>query len=109
MKPFIHVLAIVALCCCSLAQQPASDTATQKTVIYAAHMLDVKTGKTLDKVTIVIAGDKIESITPGARSTAASGAKTIDLGEVTVLPGLIDAQTRCLAIKNWVSRFPRKR
>ena len=57
-------------------------------------MLDVKTGRTLDKVTIVIAADKIESVTAGTRSApATTGVRTIDLGEATVLPGLIDAHT----------------
>ena len=57
-------------------------------------MLDVKTGRTLDKVTIVIAADKIESVTAGTRSApATTGVGTIDLGEATVLPGLIDAHT----------------
>jgi hypothetical protein len=45
------------------AQQPAAGTQPPKTtVIHAGHLLDVKTGKMLDNVNVVITGDKIERI-----------------------------------------------
>ena len=95
MKPLTVFFAIIALCCCGLAQRPAgaqTSSAPQQTIIFAAHMLDVKTGKTLDEVTIRIAGDKIESISAGEHAPAA-GPNIINLGEATLLPGLIDAHT----------------
>ncbi|MBZ5521343.1 MAG: amidohydrolase family protein [Acidobacteriia bacterium] len=68
-----------------LAQEPSS------TVIQAGHMLDVKTGKTLDNVTIVIKGDKIVSVSEGGALPA--GVAVIKLPNATLLPGLIDAHT----------------
>lgn len=70
------------------AQQPAGQA--QKTVIHAAHLLDVKTGKTLDNVNVIIEGEKIAAITQGAPP---AGSKVINLPGATLLPGLIDAHT----------------
>jgi imidazolonepropionase-like amidohydrolase len=56
-------------------------------------LLDVKSGKLLDGQTIVVAGETIESIGPSAQVTAQAGDKVIDLGGMTVLPGLIDVHT----------------
>ena len=72
----------------ALAQQPA-----KRTLLRAAHMLDVKTGKLLDGQTIVVAGDTIQSISPTASVAAQPGDQVIDLGGMTVLPGLIDVHT----------------
>ena len=55
--------------------------------IHAATVLD-GTGKTLRNATIVVQGSKITSIETG---TAASGRNaTYELGQLTVLPGMID-------------------
>ena len=59
-------------------------------VIRAARMLDVTGGKMLSNATVVIQGDKIVLVNP---ATLPSGARTIDLGDVTLLPGLIDLHT----------------
>jgi imidazolonepropionase-like amidohydrolase len=96
MKSLTAFFAIAALCCGAAAQRPAGAQASspQQNLIYAAHLLDVKTGKTLDRVAIVIEGDKITSVTAGGAGRApGAGAKVNDLGEVTLLPGLIDAHT----------------
>ncbi|MGH9566574.1 MAG: amidohydrolase family protein, partial [Candidatus Angelobacter sp.] len=70
------------------AQQPAGQV--QKTIVHAAHLLDVKTGKTLDDVNVIIEGEKIAAITQG---TPPAGSKVINLAGATLLPGLIDAHT----------------
>jgi imidazolonepropionase-like amidohydrolase len=67
--------------------------APKRTLVRAAHVLDVKTGKLLDGQTIVIAGDTIQSIAPTASVTAQAGDQVIDLGAMTALPGLIDVHT----------------
>ena len=88
---------LVTLCLLSgvagLQAQPASKPAAGRTLVRAAHMLDVKSGKLLDGQTIVVAGETIESIGPSAQVTAQAGDKVIDLGGMTVLPGLIDVHT----------------
>ena len=59
----------------------------------AGHLLDVKTGKLLDGQTIVVVGDTIQAIAPTASVPAMPGDKVVDLGGLTVLPGLIDVHT----------------
>lgn len=71
------------------AQGPAKDPPV--TAIRAGHMLDVKTGRTLTDVTVVIKGDRIVSVTEGGESPA--GAIVIKLPDATLVPGLIDAHT----------------
>jgi imidazolonepropionase-like amidohydrolase len=66
---------------------------TNRVVIKAGHLLDVRTGKALSNMAVVIEGDKIVSIGPVADLKAAPGDNVIDLSQATVLPGLIDAHT----------------
>ncbi len=66
---------------------------TKRTLIKADHVLDVKTGKLADAQTIVVVGDTIQSIGPSASVAAKSDDTVIDLGGMTLLPGLIDVHT----------------
>jgi imidazolonepropionase-like amidohydrolase len=77
----------------SLFGQPAANVPSVRTLIRAGHLLDVKTGKLLDAETIVVVGDTIESIAPTASVTAQPADTVIDMGGLTVLPGLIDVHT----------------
>jgi imidazolonepropionase-like amidohydrolase len=81
------VLLIASLLTVAAAQAP------QRTVIHAGKVLDVKTGRELSNQAIVIEGDKIVSIGPASESRTSAGERVIDLGNATVLPGLIDAHT----------------
>src|SRR5579859_7407082 len=99
MKTTKHLFALIASSVFSFAQ-PAAPTAPQKIMIRAGHMLDVKSGKTLDYVTVMIEGDRIIGVVSGMRplgglspSEEKAGAKVIDLPNATLLPGLIDAHT----------------
>lgn len=58
-------------------------------VLHAAHLLDVKTGRTLSPGEILARGDRIEEA--GSKVAHPAGAQSIDLGDRTLLPGLIDA------------------
>jgi imidazolonepropionase-like amidohydrolase len=68
----------------------AQDAATSRTVFRAAMVLDGR-GGVQRNVDILVVGSRIERITP--RGAVPAGARLIDLGERTVLPGLIDAHT----------------
>ena len=78
--------AAVVLLLCSLA---VAQTAPKRTVIRAGRMLDVKTGKMIANPEIVVEGDRIVSV----GTAAGANAQAIDLPELTLLPGLIDAHT----------------
>jgi len=73
--------------------QPSTDQAVKRVIIRAGHLLDVKTGKTLNDQVIVIEGDKIVAVGPASNPQAGAGGSSIDLSTSTVLPGLIDGHT----------------
>jgi imidazolonepropionase-like amidohydrolase len=93
MKLLQLLLILFSLVCLGIAQQPANPPAEPTTtVIHAGHLLDVKSGKMLDHVTVVVKGDRIASVAAGG--AAPKGATTvIELPNATLLPGLIDAHT----------------
>lgn len=58
-------------------------------VLHAARMLDVKAGRIVKPAEILVQGDRIVEV--GSTVKHPSGAEVIDLGDRTLLPGLIDA------------------
>ncbi|MGB9402584.1 MAG: amidohydrolase family protein [Candidatus Acidiferrales bacterium] len=58
-------------------------------VLHAARLLDVESGRIIAPGEILISGDSISEV--GAKVTRPAGAEIIDLGDTTLLPGLIDA------------------
>jgi imidazolonepropionase-like amidohydrolase len=73
--------------------QTSANQTVKRVTIRAGHLLDVKTGKTLNDQAIVIEGDKIVAVGPASNPAAAAGGTSIDLSNATVLPGLIDGHT----------------
>jgi imidazolonepropionase-like amidohydrolase len=69
----------------AMAQAPES----HPIVLHAAHLLEVDTGRTLTPGEILVEGELIVAV--GASVQHPSGAEVIDLGDATLLPGLIDA------------------
>lgn len=61
------------------------------TALECGHLIDTANGKILGATTIVIEGGRIKEIVNGVQPPA--GAKAIDLGTQTCMPGLIDAHT----------------
>jgi imidazolonepropionase-like amidohydrolase len=59
-------------------------------VLRADRMLDVESGEMLTDVTVVVEGEHVAAVNP--RSTP-DGAAVLDLGDVTLLPGFMDAHT----------------
>jgi imidazolonepropionase-like amidohydrolase len=92
----LRPLCLCASFCCALllslaaatAQQPSSP-ATAPIVLHAARLLDVSTGNVLKPGEILIEGERIRAV--GTSVDHPQGAKVIDLGDTTLLPGLIDA------------------
>ena len=58
-------------------------------VLHAARLLDIKGGKVIKPGEVLIAGDRIVEV--GTAVKRPSGAEVIDLGDHTLMPGLIDA------------------
>ena len=58
-------------------------------VLHAAHLLDVENGRIISPGEVLINGDRIMEV--GASVKRPVGAEVIDLGDRTLLPGLIDA------------------
>ena len=77
-------IAIAASSCLLISPFASAET----TVIEAARYLDVVQGKYVSPAVIVIEGDRITAINPATRPADAT---TVNLGERTVLPGLMDA------------------
>jgi len=71
--------------CIALGQQPPSSSI----VLHAARLLQVDTGALLQPGEILVEGDRIRAV--GTSVDRPEGAKIIDLGNTTLLPGLIDA------------------
>jgi imidazolonepropionase-like amidohydrolase len=59
------------------------------TVLHAARLLDIESGKIVMPGEILVRGERI--VEAGAAVTHPAGAEIIDLGDRTLLPGLIDA------------------
>lgn len=87
MRRFVVAAVVVLAAVWVQAQQPG------RTLVRAAHLVDVHTGKVLDNQTIVVTGDTITAIAPTSQTPAAAGDKVVDLGPLTVLPGLMDVHT----------------
>ena len=64
----------------------------QTTVIRAGKLFDPQSGQLQDRPVIVISGNRIESVRSG-NTPVPAGARVIDLGDATVLPGFIDVHT----------------
>jgi imidazolonepropionase-like amidohydrolase len=82
------VLSVLACAGNAAAQQPAK-ASPAPIVLHAARLLEVDTGTLLKPGEVLVEGDRIRAV--GASVEHPQGAKVIDLGDVTLMPGLIDA------------------
>lgn len=79
--PFLYCVLTSAV----LAQ---SEGTAHTAVLHAARLLDIETGRILTPGEVLVQGERIVEAGLGVRHPA--GAETIDLGDCTLLPGLID-------------------
>ncbi|HWX80328.1 MAG TPA: amidohydrolase family protein [Steroidobacteraceae bacterium] len=93
----------------SAAQTPAPQSATPPAppviALKAAHLFDSVSGTLVEHGVVVIAGNKIQAVGPGVKIP--DGAQVIDLGDATLLPGLIDAHVHLSEVSsdNWYEDF----
>jgi imidazolonepropionase-like amidohydrolase len=86
-------LAALSLCAVTVVSglaHPRYAVETQhSTVLHAARLLDVSTGKIITPGEILVEGNLIREV--GEKVSRPPGTDVIDLGDTTLLPGLIDA------------------
>ncbi len=92
------VIAALAIALTEMAYGQAGAPSTshpgvKRVIVHAGRLLDVKTGRMLADQVITIEGEKIVSVGPASQAAQSAGATTVNLPNLTVLPGLIDAHT----------------
>ena len=78
---------VLTLAAAPSAQAPAA--APRPIVLKAAHLFDGVSGRLTDGAVIVVSGGKIQAV--GASAATPAGAEVIDLGDATLMPGMIDS------------------
>jgi imidazolonepropionase-like amidohydrolase len=89
----IFPLAVAIFVASQLAAQSPSPT-----LVKAGRLLDPRTGNVLSPAAVLIENGKIKEVgsPSNVQAHAPAGAKAIDLGSATLLPGLIDSHTHLL-------------
>src|ERR1700726_4884437 len=86
-------LYVLAFCACLLAflrRAPAQTKASPSPIVlHAARLLDIETGRISAPGEVRVQGERIVEV--GSAVAHPAGAQMIDLGDMTLLPGLIDA------------------
>ena len=94
MKTYGFLLTALALVASApaRAQAPAAEGApvnARPIVLHAARLFDVETGRIVTPGEVLVEGDRIGAV--GSSVEHPPGAQVIDLGDTTLMPGLIDA------------------
>lgn len=96
----VRCLTLLALCSLAIFKTVSAESTNAHkmtgkiTVLKAARLLDVKSGTVVSNPTVIISGERIVSV--GSNLAFPPDAKIVDLGDVTLLPGLIDSHTHLL-------------
>ncbi|GAA3803989.1 amidohydrolase family protein [Sphaerisporangium flaviroseum] len=62
-----------------------------------ARLVDVEAGQVLDDQTVLVEGERIAAVGPGT-APVPPGVRILDLGDVTLTPGLIDLHTHLVGV-----------
>jgi imidazolonepropionase-like amidohydrolase len=101
MKTQLRFLGWIGIFCSALvlgqSQPPAPTPAA--TVVKAARLLDVRKGSYVENAAVWIDGERIKEVASASEilAHAPKDAKIVDLGQATILPGLIDCHTHIMA------------
>jgi imidazolonepropionase-like amidohydrolase len=88
-KAFVPAVGALLLALGLLAAEPP---APAPIAIRAARLLDVRSGRYVDRPVVVVVGDRIDSV----GTSVPAGATVVDLGDRVLLPGLADVHTHIL-------------
>lgn len=86
-RPAVAALVFLSFASFLSAQQPRPEA--RPILLHAAHLLDVEKGKLLSPGELLIEGNQIRAV--GEHLEVPAQAERIDLGNQTLMPGLIDA------------------
>jgi imidazolonepropionase-like amidohydrolase len=98
MKTSVLMVAL-GLCASASAQSQPGTPRHDSIIVKSARLLDVRKGAYIEKAAVWIEGERITEVglASDVISHAPKDAKLIDLGGMTVLPGLIDCHTHIMA------------
>ena len=85
---FFPALTTLLLACTLVSTAQSQTEAAHSTVLHAARLLDIESGRILRPGEVLVQGERIVEV--GSKVTHPAGAENIDLGDSTLLPGLID-------------------
>jgi imidazolonepropionase-like amidohydrolase len=93
LKPLLALLLLLAPTGArsQVREQPA---APRLVAIRAARLLDVRSGEMIGDAVVLVEGDRVKAV--GQHLAVPTAAQVLDLGNVTLLPGLIDCHTHVL-------------
>ena len=91
------IAALVASMAMASVVLSAQESATNRPTfaIRAARLIDGKSDTVVNDAVVLVAGDRIAAV--GSKLAIPPSAKVIDLGDATILPGLIDSHTHLLS------------
>jgi imidazolonepropionase-like amidohydrolase len=76
------------------AQQPSASAAPPPVVaLRAARLFDGTGASIVGDAVVVVTGERITAVGPASKVAIPSGARVVDLGDATLLPGFIDVHT----------------
>jgi imidazolonepropionase-like amidohydrolase len=82
---------VAAAVLAALTLSAAAKPAPPRKAVKAKAMLDVVAGRIVENPVVLIVGDRVTAVGPGLEIPR--GTEIFDLGDVTILPGLIDCHT----------------
>ncbi|HXW90459.1 MAG TPA: amidohydrolase family protein [Terriglobales bacterium] len=86
--PFLVAVTFFAMAA-SMEAAPPPERPTTSVVLHASRLLDIERGKMMAPGEVLVDSDRIREV--GSSVTHPPGAQVIDLGDATLMPGLIDA------------------
>ena len=93
----MRILLALSLPTLLAAQAPTVSTKGSGTVVLkAARVIDGTGAAAIQNGVVVVTDDKIVAVGPAASVNIPAGARTVDLGNATLLPGFIDAHTHVI-------------
>ena len=91
----VGLASVWAIVACFFANAQGTEGIAQRVAIRAARLIDGKSEVTVRNGVVLVEGQKITAV--GSGLEIPPDAKVIDLGDATLLPGLIDAHTHLLS------------